>query len=314
MFLVCGEALWDLFPSSGRAGMAFDAQIGGSPFNVAVGLARLGQPSALFTELSTDRLGGALRAALEAEGVATRFLVRSDRLSILSLIDLAADGSATYTFYGIDHGRSAKADLALPALDAGVWGVHVGSFALVVEPTGTALLELAAREAGRRLITFDPNVRLNVVPDRDLWRARVEAAVRSSDVVKASSEDLGLLYPGATGADIAARWRAAGAGLVIVTRGPDGAEAFSATGRVELPGRRVDVTDTTGAGDSFQAALIAGLAERRITGRRQLDALDADTITAMVGFAIDAAAITCSRRGADLPRRDVVAVAAAKNR
>lgn len=303
MFVVCGEALWDLFALDGPDGLGFDARIGGSPFNVAVGLARLDQSVALLTGMSTDRLGQRLAGALESEGVRTDFLVRVSRPTTLSVVDLGADGQPVYAFYGAGAADRAVGVEDLPTLGPDAWGIHAGSFSLVVEPVGSTLLALFARERGRRLLTLDPNVRLNVEPDADLWRSRIDRFVRRADLVKISDEDLGLLYPGATAQEIASDWLGAGAGLVVVTRGASGAEAFAPAGRSAVPGRAVRVVDTVGAGDTFQAALIAGLAERGVWTRKDLDALESQKIAEVVSFAVSAASITCTRRGADLPRR-----------
>lgn len=194
----------------------------------------------------------------------------------------------------------------LPPLPPEAWGLHVGSYSLVAEPVGSTLLDLFRQESGRRLLTLDPNVRLNVEPDAAIWRERVEQFCRLADVVKVSDEDLGLLYPGIDRSEVAARWRTLGAGLVIVTRGGAGAEAYGAAGCIASPGQPIDVFDTVGAGDTFQAALIAGLAERGITSRAALDTITDDQIAALLKFAGAAAAITCTRRGADLPRRDAL--------
>ncbi|MEM6488151.1 MAG: carbohydrate kinase [Pseudomonadota bacterium] len=303
MFVVCGEAVWDLFGSEGDGGLAFDARMGGSPFNVAVGLARLGKPAALFTALSTDRLGQRLYDALAAEGVATALLVRRTRPTTLSLVDVGANGGPVYAFYGEGAADRAIVHGDLPGLDPAVWGVHAGSYSLVVEPVGSALLALFAREAGQRLLTLDPNVRLTAEPDAARWRTRVERFVAHADLVKVSDEDLAQLYPGAGPAAVAAHWRDLGAALVVVTRGARGAEAFGPTGTVPAPGRIVTVADTVGAGDTFQAALIAALAERGVRTRAALAALDPGALAQILDFAVAAAAITCSRRGADLPRR-----------
>ncbi|MFT4793556.1 MAG: fructokinase [Paracoccaceae bacterium] len=299
MFVVCGEALWDLFAEQTSDDLIFRARIGGSPFNVAVGLARLGVDAALMTGLSTDRLGARLDAVLAHEGVSRDLLQRVPDRTTLSLVDIAGDGGPSYVFYG--DGAADRAVVAVPEFGAPVWGVHMGSFSLMVQPVGDALLAMAAREAGRRLVTLDPNVRLNVVPDTGIWRARITAFAAHADLIKVSAEDLGLLWPGADPADIAQRWRSGGAALVIITHGGDGAEAFGAFGHVRVPGRRVQVVDTVGAGDSFMAALIAGLAARGARTRAALVALtDAE---ALLAEAARAAAITCGRRGADLPRK-----------
>jgi fructokinase len=303
MFLVCGEALYDLFAGEGPQGLSFDARIGGSPFNVAVGLARLGQEVALLTGLSTDPLGRRLAAALGHEGVDGRFLVRTDRPTTLSLVDVGADGSPAYTFHGEGAAdRSlAPADLREPGPE--VWGLHFGSYSLVAEPTGATLLGLARREARRRLITLDPNIRLSVEPELDTWRTRVDAFAACADLVKVSAEDLDLLYPGRDAEWAARRWLRAGAALVVVTDGPEGATGFMGWGSARVPGEAIRVEDTVGAGDSFQAALIAALAETGHAGRSRLEGLDAEALTGLMGFAARAAAITCGRRGADLPRR-----------
>ncbi len=302
MFLVCGEALWDLFKVESEAGLTFDARIGGSPFNVALGLARLGQEAALFTGLSTDRFGERLHEALTAEGVATDFILRRDQPTTLSFVDVGPDGGPAYAFYGEGAADRSISGSELPDLDPSIWGLHAGSYSLAVEPVGSALLALFEREAGRRLLTLDPNVRLNVEPRVALWRGRVERFLRLAEVVKVSDEDLDLLYPGEEPSQIAERWRHLGASLVVITRGAEGAEAFSAKGRVAVAGRKVRVVDTVGAGDSFQAALIAALAERGCKDRAALAALDRGDLVSLLDFAMEAAALTCTRRGADLPK------------
>ena len=303
MFVVCGEALWDLFGRESAAGLSFDARVGGSPFNVAVGLARLDQAAALLTGLSTDRLGERLLEALEHERVSTSCLRRIHRPTTLSLVDLGPDGAPVYAFYGENAADRSLAADDVPPIGADVWGLHAGSYSLVADPTGSSLLALFGREKGRRLLSLDPNVRLTVEPDLGVWRARIDAFVELCDLVKVSEEDLGLLYPDRPAADIAAAWLGAGAALVIVTHGPAGATAFGGFGQMAEQGRPVKVADTVGAGDSFMAATIAHLAE---TGARTPDALSAlatADVRRLLAFASDAAAITCTRRGADLPRR-----------
>jgi len=303
MFVVCGEALYDLFAGEGPEGLGFDARIGGSPFNVAVGLARLGQKTALLTGISTDRLGQRLTAALEREGVSTELLLRTPNPTTLSLVDVGPDGSPAYAFYGERAADRSLTPADLPNLGGEVWGLHFGSYSLVVEPTGEALLRFARREARRRLITLDPNVRLNVEPDLDLWRARIDAFAACADLVKVSAEDLALLYPGKEPEQAAARWLDAGAALVVLTAGAAGAVAIGPAGRVTALSVPVTVADTVGAGDTFQAALITALAENGYSDRARLAEIEKRALVRLLDFAAAAAAITCGRRGADLPRR-----------
>ena len=312
MFLVCGEALWDLFAVEDADGLTFDARIGGSPFNVAVGLSRLKQKSALLTGISNDPMGQRLVDALTREQVATGYLVRTDQPSTLSLVDLGPGGVPAYTFYGHDAADRTVRIEDLPVLGPDVWGIHAGSYSLVAEPVGTSLLALFEREAGRRLITLDPNVRLNVEPDTAIWRARIDRFAALADLIKVSDEDLGLIYPGATALEIAMGWLEAGAGVVIVTRGESGAEAFTKDTSLSVAGSRIELVDTVGAGDTFQAALIAGLSQLGIWSRPTLDQISTEALNALIGFAVHAAGITCSRRGADLPRLDELPALAAK--
>lgn len=303
MFVVCGEALFDLFGDGDATDLRFDARIGGSPFNVAVGLARLGQPSALFTGISTDPLGARLFATLEAEAVRTDFLKRVDEPTTLSVVSLSPDGQPHYAFYGEGAADRSVTPDNVPTLGTDVWGVHAGSYSLVVEPVADAILALFQREKGRRLLTLDPNVRLTVEPEANVWRERIDRLAGLADVVKVSDEDIALLYPGATSAEAAAQWLAAGTAVVFVTRGALGVEVHRPDGHLAVAGRKIDVVDTVGAGDTFQAALIAGLAERGIRSRKVLVSAPAEALLGLAKFAVDAAATTCTRRGADLPRR-----------
>ena len=303
MFVICGEALWDLFAVETADALTFDARIGGSSFNVAMALSRLGQKAALFTGISTDRLGHRLVDALAREGVDTSLLIRTDRPSTLSLVDVGPDGVPAYAFYGDEAADRFVTTADLPALGPDVWGLHAGSYSIAVEPVGSSLLRLFEREAGRRLLVIDPNVRLAVQPERGLWRERVERFVALCDLAKVSDEDLGLIYPGATALEIANRWLEAGARVVVITRGSGGAEAFRRGEQVAVPSLPVTVVDTVGAGDTFQGALIAGLAERGIWSGPALDRLDGGQVRSLLAFAGAAAALTCTKRGADPPRR-----------
>jgi len=307
MFVVCGEALFDVF-STGETptGLAMDARIGGSPYNVAMGLARLGQPVAFMGGLSQGFLGERLLKSLRAEGVREDCLVLMDAPTTISLVGVNAAGVPSYSFYG--HGC---ADRLLPmgALDqlpADTRAIHFGSYAMVVPGTGDTQRALAEREHRQRVIAYDPNVRLNVEPDLDVWRSTVAWMAAHCHLLKVSDEDLHLLWPGVPHADLAARWRAVGAAAVVVTHGGDGAVAHLPDGELRLPPVKVDVIDTVGAGDTFQAAMLTAIAERNALTPDGVRALPRDTWREVLAFAGRAAAITCSRRGADLPRREEV--------
>jgi fructokinase len=305
MFVVCGEALMDVYAGeSTPTGLSFDARIGGSPFNVAVGLARLGRPVALLTGLSTDSAGERLLTALQDEQVDTSLLLRSDAPSTLSVISLDAHGVPRYAFHGTGAADRQITLDTLPALPPTTRVLQFGSYALVVEPVGSALLALAAREHAQRLIAYDPNVRLNVEPDLSRWRAVVEQMVALSHFVKVSDEDLALLYSRETPEQVAARWIAVGVSLVTVTRGGRGASSWTRNAKVDVPSLSVKVVDTVGAGDTFQAALLSWLDEQDKLSASAMASLDTQALEAMLKFASKASSITCSRRGADMPRRN----------
>lgn len=309
MFLVCGEALFDFFvdqPASTDCWpqLRYQAVPGGSPFNVAIGLARLGQRAALLSGLSQDFLGRQLLAVLQQEGVDCRYLQRRELATTLALVGLDTDGRPQYSFYGSKAPEASLCLADLPLLDDKVQGIHVGSYALVSHPTGDSLQQLVARESGRRLISLDPNIRLNVEPDLDRWRSVLDFHANHAHLIKVSDEDLQLLYPDLPLKEAARRWLGGQCSLVILTRGGEGVTVFSRQhGEWSLPAQPVDVVDSVGAGDTFQAALLCHLAEQDQATPAALARLNRDEIDNLLQFAIRAAAITCSRRGPDLPHR-----------
>lgn len=308
MIVVCGEALMDVFAGADTAtGMALEAQVGGSPFNVAVGLARLLQPAALFGALSRDFLGERLMNALRDEGVLTDTLAVVDAPTTLGLVGMDKRGVPSYAFYG-ERGadRQVHAD-ALLRWPAGAVAVHVGSFSTVVEPVASTLRTVVERFRSELLISFDPNVRLNVEPELARWREVLEWMLTRSHLLKISDEDLALIRPGLAPRQFCAEALAAGVRLVIVTRGEGGALGATRAGMLEVPAVAVEVIDTVGAGDTFQAACLTWLAEQGYLKVEALAALPMAQLGELLVFSIRAAAITCSRRGADLPRRTELA-------
>lgn len=302
--VVCGEALLDVFAGADTpAGIALEARVGGSPFNVAVGLARLGRAVAFMGAVSSGFLGERLMRALTQEGVDTTTVERVDAPTTLSLVGLDAAGVPSYSFYGENAADRQLGAAGSPRLPAGAGTLHVGSFAMVVEPIASALRSLVERERGRVLVSYDPNVRLAVVPDLDRWREVLEWMLSRAHVLKISEEDLGLLYPELSTVRFIDRAIACGVRLAVVTHGAAGASAGTASSRVAVPASAAALVDTVGAGDSFQAALLAWLAENGALSADQVGCSSGQQLAAALRFACVAAGLTCSRRGADLPTR-----------
>jgi fructokinase len=313
VILVCGEALVDLFvggPAT-RVGLPATAAAGGSPFNVAVGLARLGVPAGYLGGLSRDAFGSFLAERLAADGVDTTFAKRSAKPTPLFVVSPDAAGRPAYTIHAHDCAERdvTAADLP-PELGPEVEALAVGSYAMAVEPVGGALLALAEREGPRRVVSADPNLRPAVVGDLGRWRDRFDRFARTASIIKLSDEDLHAAYGhGADPAGWARRWLGEGVALVVLTRGPDGATAYHAAGEFHEPSSRVAVADTVGAGDTFHAALLARLRQRGLLRRDALAALDPAAVRDALRYASVAASVTCTRRGADLPSADEVRAA-----
>lgn len=288
MYLVCGEALFDFFSEDDASGLAskvnFKAIAGGSPFNVAVGLRRLGVDSALFGGLSTDYLGRRLQQVLREEGVCPDYLVEFAAPTTQAMVAVGANGSPHYSFRGEGCADRQLSAAHLPALGPEVRGLHVGSYSLVVQPVGDTLLQLVQRESGKRLISLDPNVRLNPEPNIDLWRERIATLVKLADLIKVSDEDLSLLYPEQDPQNVIEGWLEHRCQLVFLTRGGDGASVFSRRhGTWSVPAASVNIADTVGAGDTFQAALITWLSENALIRWRACDIWPASRSTPCSG-------------------------------
>lgn len=307
MIVVCGEALMDVFAHGETpTGMELDARVGGSPFNVAVGLARMQQRVGFFGSVSLDFLGERLLRALNDEGVDTRCVARTSAATTLSLVGTDADGVPSYAFYGHGGADRQLVPEQISTLPATLAALHLGSYSTVVEPIGSTLRALVEREHSRTLISLDPNIRLNVEPDIGCWRELLDWMLPRTHLLKISEEDLGLLMPGATPEDFCRDALARGVRLTVVTRGSAGVLACTAAASVNVPAVAVPVVDTVGAGDSFQAALLAWLQENGRLSAAALGALHADALKEGLAFASRAAAVTCSRRGADLPHRNEI--------
>jgi fructokinase len=305
VIVVCGEALMDVFDAGPHArGEHLDARIGGSPFNVAVGLSRLQQAVMFCGGISRRFLGQRLLQGLRDEGVDTRAVELLDAPCAVCMVGLDAQGVPAYDFMGERSADRLVTPAVLAQVPADVQAVQVGSYAMVVEPVAAMQRALVERQQAHSLIAYDPNVRLVVEPDVQRWRDTLTWMAGRSHLLKVSDEDLGLLFPGADPQDMAQAWLAAGVQWVVVTRGAEGASAWHAqAGRVDVPPVATQVVDTVGAGDTFQACLLAGLSERGLLSPQGVRRLDTHSAREVLAFAATGAALTCSRRGADLPRR-----------
>jgi fructokinase len=280
---------------------------GGSPLNVAVGLARLGQPTALAARLSADPFGAVLRRYLERSAVDPRYLLTAAQPTTIALVDLCA-GEARYQF-STDGANFLWSPRELVFLPGGALAVHFGSLASWLPP-GDRVIAAAMhwiRAAGTVLISYDPNVRPALQPDRAAAREQVEHSVALAHVVKASSEDLHWLYPGQDPGSVAGRWLDLGAVLVVVTAGAAGATAWTRPGPgLRRPARRATIADTVGSGDAFTSGLLDALARRALLAPSRLAGINAARLAEVLDDAGLVASLTCARPGADPPwRREV---------
>ncbi|MCP4278318.1 MAG: carbohydrate kinase [Gammaproteobacteria bacterium] len=303
MYLICGEALFDVFVDDATddpSSLLFTARAGGSPFNVSIGISRLGKKSALLTGISSDRLGRQLVQILQRESVSTEYLLRSDRRTTLSLVNLDDSGTPEYSFYGEGSADCGVQISDLPEIKQEISGMHFGSYSLVINPVADAFAFLLSSNRGR-FISLDPNVRPTIEADMDIWRERIQQYSRHADLLKLSLEDMDYLYPDNPSENVATDWLDKGVGLVVVTYGGNGCIAWSKTGgRVSKPALKGTVVDTVGAGDSFQAALLTGMADYE-NPKQEIHLLNNKALDELITRALTAACITCSRRGADLP-------------
>lgn len=304
MIGVCGEALIDFTPVDMDGELAYTPHPGGSPCNVAVGLARLGKSTAFIGKVSSDRFGDLLHSYLADNGVDLRWLVRGSEPSALAFVIPDNDGGHDFAFYGSDTAEQSLTPADVPdTFPDDVIALHFGSYSLMLGSSATTYERMMRRECGSRVISLDPNVRPALFPDRTAYRRRIEGLLPFATLVKASEDDLAWLYPGEQVADIATRWLTAGPSLVIVTLGAEGAVGFAHGVAVDIPCLCVDVADTVGAGDAFMSALLARLEDQDLLSHEALANISKDDLADALTYANRAAAITCTRRGADPPTK-----------
>jgi fructokinase len=301
MILCAGEALIDMLPRrTPQDEDAFAPHAGGAVFNTAIALGRLGAEAGYFGGLSTDFLGDLLASTLAASNVDTRLCPRSPRPTTLAFVRLV-NGQASYAFY--DEGTAGRMldPAALPALPDTVHALFFGGISLISEPCATAYEALMTREAASRVTMIDPNIRTGFITDEAAYRARLARMLAMADIVKVSDEDLTwLLGPGHV-SDRAGELLALGPKLVFVTEGGEGARAYTADHEVKLHAEKVTVVDTVGAGDTFNAGVLAEFQKAGLLTKAHLHNLHRGAIEAALSLAIRAAAVTVSRAGANPP-------------
>ena len=303
MILCAGEALIDMLPretSEGHA--AFQPAAGGAVFNTAVALGRLGIPTGFFSGLSTDLFGEQLSETLAASGVNAGFSARSGRPTTLAFVTLT-DGHASYAFYDENTAGRMLEPSDLPVLGDDVQAVFFGGISLAVEPCATAYEALMEREAETRVTMIDPNIRPGFIKDEAAYRRRVMNMIALADIVKLSDEDLLWLMGSGALSDHARTLRERGPAVVLVTEGSRGATGYSQGSPVFVAARSARVVDTVGAGDTFNAGILAALHDRGLLSKDVVGTIAAEDLEAAIDFGVRAAAVTVSRAGANPPTR-----------
>ena len=307
MITSAGELLVDFLPIvEDRRTTGFSMHAAGAPYNVAVGLSRLGHRVAFAGKVSSDLFGRYLKESAQQEKIDLRFLVTSEAPSTLAFVAIE-HGEPVYAFY--DQG-TADTTLTIEEVPAALFEetsiLHFGSISLLRGSTPAAVVAIVERLKGRALLSFDPNIRPGVVRDEEAYRGLLTRLLPVADLVKLSAVDVGWLAPGESIENFAVDLARRGPSLVVITQGATGAFAMRGEARWQVPAAHVEVVDTVGAGDAFSAGLLAGLAERGITSRQALLALSSQKIEESLKFASVVAALTCTQAGADPPNRSQV--------
>ena len=304
MIGVCGEALIDFTPTDADSEISYMPQPGGSPCNVAIGLARLGKHTAFIGKISNDRFGDMLYTNLETNDIDLSWTVRGREPTALAFVVPDGEGGHDFSFYGENTAEQSVSISDVPeSFPNDVNALHFGSYSLMLGTSAGTYEQMMRRECGSRLISLDPNVRPALFPERRIYRERIEKLVHLAAIVKASEDDLAWLYPGERVVDVAARWRESGPSLIVVTLGAEGAIGMTGDTVVSSPGVRANIADTVGAGDAFMSALLAWLDDHGLLYSKAIGALTAEAASDALAYANTAAAITCTRVGADPPTR-----------
>ena len=305
MFAVLGEALLDMVQPG--PGTTYVARPGGGPFNIAIGLRRLGHRTALLARMSSGGLGHIVRDHAVANDLDLTATVATADQTTLAFASLDEEGRASYDFYVRGTADWGWRPTELESLPPGTRVFHTGSLATAVPPGADIVLNRVERlhEDDDVLVSFDPNIRPALAGPHGEAVRRVERFVAASDVVKASDEDLGWLYPGLDLADAARRWADLGPSFVVVTRGAEGCLAVTRAGELLVrPSTKVELVDTIGAGDAFESGLLSGLVDAGAYDAVSLAGLSVEALSGVLDRAVLVSGMTCERPGADPPTRE----------
>lgn len=301
MIVCCGEALIDMLPRTSREGEpSFAPYAGGAVFNSAVALGRLGVPVEFFCGLSTDFFGDMLRATLAASKAGTRFAPASQRPTTLAFVRLEG-GQASYLFYDENTAGRMIGPGDLPDLPDDAEAMLFGGISLIPEPGGSTFEELMRREREKRVCMLDPNIRPTFITDAARHQERIRRMIGMADIVKLSDEDLAWFGEAGAAEETAGRWLEKGPKVIVVTAGAKGATAYTRHHKVTVAPAPVMVVDTVGAGDTFNAGLLASLHGQDLLSKRALGELSEAALHEALSLGSRAAAVTVSRAGANPP-------------
>lgn len=308
MILCCGEALIDMVPS----GEVYRPCPGGSPYNSAIAIGRLGVPVSFIGRLSRDFFGETLIKRLEENGVGTELIARSDQTTTLAFVKLAHGEEPQYAFYTEGSADRSLSPRDLPEkLPAKASCILFGSISMTMEPIASTIESLVKRESANLVVSLDPNVRPVMIKDKESYVRRLENWIESSTIVKISGADMDFVYPNLSRDEALARVLSLGPALVVTTLGKDGALAIGKRGagsslagtlfRATAPVFDVQVVDTIGAGDTFHAGFLSWLEMNGKMSRKAITELTESELTEALSFANLAASLVCSKRGAEPP-------------
>lgn len=294
MILCCGESLIDMLPRQTDAGeQAFAPFAGGAVFNTAIALGRLGAPTGYLGGLSNDLFGQLLADSLAASKVDYSLCPRSARPTTLAFVTLT-NGQARYAFYDENTAGRMLSEADLPDLDNSTEALFFGGISLVSEPQANSYAALCAR-AGDRVVMIDPNIRPDFISDEAGYRARLAGMLARADIVKISDEDIDWLETDP------ATLLQGDTSVVLVTLGAEGVDVVTGSGTLRVAAKRVEVVDTVGAGDTFNAGFLAALDSAGLLTRAALAVASAEALGSAADLGVRAAAVTVSRAGANPP-------------